>query len=77
MILIHEQTNSRDDYHYFKTDRSVTVQIGRSTNPRLYAWSVYHPDIKCAIWGGESESLDEAKEEASIWVLLWVHANKT
>ncbi|MCL2310521.1 MAG: hypothetical protein FWC42_09710 [Proteobacteria bacterium] len=76
MILIHERTDQRNDYHYYRTDRSVTVQIGRSVNAGQYVWSVYHPEIRCAIWGGESPSLEMAEKEASEWVLQWVSSTK-
>lgn len=76
MTLFHTSTK-KNDYHYFSTDRSVTVQIGRSTNAGKYVWSVFHPDIKCAIWGGETDSLESAKEEADQWVLQWVNVIKT
>jgi hypothetical protein len=74
MPLIHEKANDRNDYHYYRTDRVVTVQIGRSTNPGLYVWSIHHPDIKCAIWGDESESLEIAEIDANAWVAQWVVA---
>lgn len=72
MPLIREQTNERNDYHYYRTDRAVTVQIGRSTNPGMYSWTIFHPDIKCAIWGGESASLALAENDATAWVSEWV-----
>jgi hypothetical protein len=50
----------------------VTVQIGKSKNKGKYVWSIYHPDIKCAIWGDESVSLDSAKKEAIQWIEQWV-----
>ena len=77
MTLIHERTSQRDDYNYYRTDRSVTVQVGRSTNAGKFVWSVHHPDIKCAIWGGECSSLSAAEKEASEWVLQWVNPGKT
>ena len=76
-MLIHKKTDEKNDYHYFSTDRTVTVQIGRSTNPGLYVWSIYHPDIKCAIWGGESKSIESAKKEAGNCVITWVESQKT
>ena len=72
MPLIHARTNERNDYHYYLTDRVVTVQIGRSTNPGLYCWTIFHPDIKCAIWGGESASIELAENDADAWVSQWV-----
>jgi len=72
MPLIHEKSDDRNDYHHFTTDTVVTVQVGRSTNKGQYIWSVYHPDIKCAIWGDESESIERAKSEADAWVHQWV-----
>jgi hypothetical protein len=72
MALIHTSSNEKDDYHYFSTDRVVTVQIGKSTNADKYVWVIFHPDIKCAIWGGETNSLEAAKDEAEQWILQWV-----
>ena len=72
MKLIHEKTNERDDYHYFSSDLKATVQIGRSTNEGKYIWSIFHPDIKCSIWGDESESFELAKEDALRWIMQWV-----
>ena len=72
MILYHTKSDQKNDYHYFSTDRSVTVQIGQSTNKGKYLWSVYHPDIKCAVWGDETETIQSAKEEAAKWIVQWV-----
>lgn len=73
MKLEHEKTNKRDDYHYFISDHIVTVQIGKSTNKGKYIWSIFHPDIKCAIWGDESDSLELAKKDATEWIINWVN----
>jgi hypothetical protein len=72
MPLTLSKSVERDDYHYFTTDRAATVQVGRSTNAGKYVWAVFHPDVKCAIWGGESDSLEAAKAEAGAWVSDWV-----
>lgn len=77
MALFHQSTDQRNDYHYFTSDRSVTAQIGKSTNAGQYVWTVYHPDIKCAIWGGECESIESAKKEAEEWILQWVRPQET
>ncbi len=61
MSLIHISSHEKNDYHYFSTDRVVTVQIGRSTNAGKYIWTIFHPDIICAIWGDEADSLEAAK----------------
>ena len=68
MILVLDKFNERDDYHYFQTDRSVTVQIGRSTNAGRYVWCIFHPDFRGAIWGDESESFGAAKTAAEAWI---------
>ena len=71
-MLVHTETIEKDDYHYFNTDRSVTVQIGRSTNRGLYSWGIYHPDFKCVLYGGEADSIESAKIEAAEWIEQWV-----
>jgi hypothetical protein len=76
MTLFHVRSDRRDDYHHYSTDRLVTVQIGKSTNPGKYVWMVFHPDIRCAITGGETESLDAARREADSWVTQWVQPAK-
>ena len=77
MILIHRHTDEKNDYHRFSTDRSVSVGIARSTNPGRYVWSIYHPDIRCAIGGDESDSMESAKAEAEDWIFKWVKARRT
>jgi hypothetical protein len=72
MKLILDKSNKRDDYHYFSCSRNVTVQIGKSTNKGKYVWSIFHPDIKYAIWGNESDSMEMAKQEAIEWITQWV-----
>jgi len=72
MALIRVKTSPKDDFHYYTSDRKVTVQIGKSTNKGLYIWTVFHPDIKCAIWGEESKSIEAALDAANAWILQWV-----
>jgi len=42
----------------------------------MYIWTVFHPDIKCAIWGDECETVEVAKEQAWQWVVQWVVPNE-
>ena len=68
-----QRADGRSEYYYGTIDGSpVSSQIGQSTNAGRYVWNMFHADIKCTIYGEESETLDAAKQAAQQWVEQWV-----
>ena len=73
MTITWQRDSGKSEYYYGVIEGSkVTSQIGQSTNVGLYVWTIFHQDIKCAVFGDEEASLDEAKAKAQEWVDLWV-----
>jgi hypothetical protein len=73
MTITWRRADWTSEYYYGEIVGSkVTAQIGRSTNAGHYVWTVFHVDIGCAIFGDESASLDEAKQNTQVWVDQWV-----
>ncbi|WFB35099.1 hypothetical protein P3T73_13790 [Kiritimatiellota bacterium B12222] len=73
MNIAWRMTDGKSEYYYGDIEGSkVSSQIGRSTNQGMYSWAMFHEDIGCAIFGGETDSLNSAKSEAQSWVKQWV-----
>jgi hypothetical protein len=56
------------EYYYGKTGGRFSVQIGLSSNPGKYVWSVFHDDFRYAVFGAEVADLDQAKHESLDWL---------
>lgn len=62
------QTKARYEYYYGSTGTRFSAQIGQSTNVGKYAWMIFHDDFRYCVFGGEADTLDDAKRQSSDWI---------
>lgn len=69
LVLTWAAAPTKYTYWYGTTGTRFSAQVCNSTGPGRHAWVIFHEDFRGAVWGGEAETAEAAKE-AQTWLAV-------